>query len=100
MMPIRKRNQPCESKPKTKMKTLPAYQIVKNSSGERAIKFGPNFRNIVTADIAGLCTGKDKWLSEIKCKCRDCKQEYPLSQLQGGGQWCQDCQDASILAES
>lgn len=69
------------------------YTILKDSTGARAVKFGSQ---IIPADIAGLCGGKDKWLSEIKCKCRDCKQEFPLSELHGGGQWCEPCQEASI----
>ena len=70
------------------------YKIVKNSNGERFVKLSSG--SVIPADIAGLCTGKDKWLSEIKCKCRDCKAEFPLSQLGGNGQWCEPCQTAGI----
>ena len=70
------------------------FTIVKNSAGERAVKLDNG--SVIPADIAGLCAGPDKWLSEIKCKCRDCKQEFPLSELQGGGQWCEECQTAGI----
>lgn len=73
---------------------MKAYSIVKNSSGERAIKLANG--NIIPADIAGLVVGKDKWMSEIQCKCRDCGEAFPLKELQGGGQWCEDCQTAGI----
>jgi len=73
----------------------PEYKIVKNESGERAVKIIRSGQ-LIPADIAGLCVGKDFWLSQIKCKCRDCKQEFTLRELQGGGQWCEECQTAGI----
>ncbi len=75
------------------MSTNIRYQIVKDAFGNRAVIFG---NKTVPADIAGLCVGKDAWLSEIKCKCRECRQEFPLKELHGGGQWCEACQEASI----
>jgi hypothetical protein len=50
----------------------------------------------IPADIAGLASGKDKWLSEIKCRCRDCGELFPLRELQGGGQWCEPCQEKEV----
>jgi hypothetical protein len=73
---------------------MKTFTIVRNSAGERAVKLADG--SVIPADIAGLCVGSDQWLSEIKCKCRDCKQEFPLSELQGGGQWCEPCQTAGI----
>lgn len=76
--------------------TIPAYRIMRSVTGERAVVFGTK---TVPADIAGLATGKDAWLANIECKCRDCKRSFPLRLLQGGGQWCEECQAASIDAE-
>lgn len=73
---------------------MEAFTIIKNSNGERAVKLASG--QVIPADIAGLCAGKDKWLSEIKCKCRDCGEKFPLRELQGGGQWCEPCQTAGI----
>lgn len=73
------------------------YKIQKVSTGERFVKLSSG--QIIPADIAGLCAGRDKWISEIKCRCRDCGEFFPLSQLQGGGQWCEPCQTAGILEE-
>ena len=72
----------------------PAFTILKDSNGNRAVKLASG--NIIPADIAGLCVGPDAWLADIKCKCRDCKQTFPLRDLNGGGQWCEECQNASI----
>ena len=72
------------------------YTIVRNTPGDRAVKLHNG--NIVPADIAALCTGKDLWLSQIICKCRDCKQPFTLNQLHGNGQWCEQCQTADIDA--
>lgn len=69
--------------------------MLKMADGTRIVQITATGAKI-PADIAGLCTGKDRWLSEIVCKCRDCKQPFPLRQLQGGGQWCEECQAASI----
>ena len=77
--------------------TAATYTIVKSPSGDRAVKLANG--NLIPCDIAALATGKDKWLSEIQCKCRDCGDRFPLSQLQGNGQWCDACQDASIENE-
>lgn len=76
--------------------TIPAYKIMRDAEGNRAVKIG---NRVIPADIAGLCTGKDAWIAQIECKCRDCKRSFPLRLLQGGGQWCEECQTASIDAE-
>lgn len=72
------------------------YTIVKSAIGKRAVKL--NDGTVIPADIAGLCVGKDLWLSQIVCNCRECKQPFPLKHLQGGGQWCEECQTANIEA--
>lgn len=51
---------------------------------------------VVPADICGIAAGKDAWLSRIECKCIDCGKTYPLRDLNGGGRWCEPCQNASI----
>jgi hypothetical protein len=73
------------------------YTIQKNESGERFVKLANG--QIIPADIAGLCAGRDAWISQIQCKCRDCGERFPLSQLHGGGQWCEPCQTAGIIEE-
>jgi hypothetical protein len=70
--------------------TIPAFKIIKNDAGYRFVKLATG--HVIPAEIAGLCTGKDRWLSQIKCKCRECGESFPLSMLQGGGQWCEECQ--------
>lgn len=70
--------------------TLPAFKIIKNDIGYRFVKLATG--QTIPAEIAGLAAGKDRWLSEIVCKCRDCKQPFMLRDLQGGGQWCNECQ--------
>jgi hypothetical protein len=72
---------------------IPAFKIVKDSEGNRAVKYG---NKVIPADIAGLCTGRDRWLAEIECKCRDCGEKFPLRLLQGGGQWCENCQTKDL----
>jgi hypothetical protein len=71
----------------------PKYRIVE-SDDERGVVLEDG--SYIPADIAGLCVGRDLWLSQIECKCRDCGELFPLSQLAGGGQWCEECQNASI----
>lgn len=72
------------------------YKILKNQDGER---FVSTAKGIIPADIAALAAGPDAWLSRIECRCLDCKQLFPLRDLQGNGRWCQECQDASILED-
>jgi len=74
--------------------TTPSFKIIKNAQGERAVKLSTG--QVIPADIAGLCVGKDLWLSQIECKCRDCGERFPLSMLQGGGQWCEECQTKDL----
>ena len=71
-----------------------AHKIMRTADGSRVVKFADG--SSLPADIAGLCAGPDKWISEITCKCRDCGEVFPLRELQGGGQWCEDCQTAGI----
>ena len=71
-----------------------AYVIRKMSTGDRVVCFANGTQ--ITADTAGLCAGKDLWISQITAKCRDCKQVFPLSLLNGGGQWCEPCQMAGV----
>lgn len=71
-----------------------AYSIKKSQSGDRFVFLADG--GIIPADIAGLAHGPDKWLSEIRCKCRDCGGLFPLSELNGNGQWCEPCQTADI----
>ncbi len=81
-------------KPKHTMTTQaakdPRYTILRNPEGERAVKLANG--QVIPADIAGLCAGKDAWISQIECKCRDCGKSFPLRLLQGNGQWCDGCQ--------
>jgi hypothetical protein len=67
------------------------YTILRNPEGERAVKIMATGQ-IIPADIAGLCAGKDAWISQIQCKCRDCGELFALRDLQGNGQWCEECQ--------
>ena len=78
-------------------KQMIAYKIFRNASGERTIRFADGGR--VPADIAKLCAGKDRWISQIKAKCRDCGELFPFRDLNGGGQWCEPCQFADIDAQ-
>jgi len=73
---------------------MKAYTIKKNTRGERFVHLIDG--NVIPADIAGSVVGKDSWLADIKCKCRDCGKEFPLRELHGGGQWCEECQCASV----
>jgi len=69
------------------------YKIRRNDAGERFVLIGSE---LIPADIAGLCAGKDFWISQIKCKCRRCGELFPLRELAGGGQWCEPCQTADM----
>ncbi len=71
-----------------------AYTIKQDKSGSRFVVLSNG--NVIPADIAALTAGADKWLSEIECKCRDCGAQFPLRELVGAGQWCEDCAGAEI----
>ena len=72
---------------------MTSYKIMRWPNGARAVVIG---ERIVPADIAGLCAGPDRWISEISCPCRTCKQVFTLRELHGGGQWCEQCQTAGV----
>jgi hypothetical protein len=69
------------------------YTIKRNAGGTRFVHL--NDGTVIPAEIAGLAAGPDKWLSEIQCACRDCKQAFTLRELEGG-QWCEECATAGI----
>jgi hypothetical protein len=71
------------------MTTTSPYKIFKNSRGERFFKFSNN--EILPADLAGLCGGKDLWISEIQCKCLQCGDMTPVKYMTGNGRWCEEC---------
>ena len=70
------------------------YTILKNSTGDRFVKISDG--RIIPADLAGMAAGNDTWMRNIQCKCRDCKQPFALQDLQGNGQWCEECATADI----
>jgi len=74
------------------MNTQP-YTIKRNAGGERFVHLHDG--TVIPAEIASLCAGPDKWLSEIKCACRDCKRVFTLRELEGS-QWCEECVANSI----
>lgn len=75
---------------------MKTYKIMRDAHGGRFVKLSSG--QVIPADIAGLAAGKDAWLSEIRCKCRDCGEVFPLRELNGGGQWCDECQLADVDA--
>jgi hypothetical protein len=81
-------------KNKNTMIALQTYSIKRNASGDRFVCLASG--QSIPADVASLATGGDRWLSEITCKCRDCGERFPLRELNGGGQWCDDCQCADL----
>jgi Zn finger protein HypA/HybF involved in hydrogenase expression len=78
------------------MVSLQSYKIKRDASGARFVFLASG--SIIPADLASIAAGPDRWLSEIKCKCRDCGELFPLRELNGGGQWCEECQTAGIEA--
>jgi len=73
---------------------IQAYKIIRSETGARFVRLANG--SVIPAGIAGLAAGPDKWLSEIKCKCRDCGELFALRDLNGGGQWCEPCQVAGM----
>ena len=73
---------------------MKAYKIVKDQNGNRFVKMEGG--GIIPADVAGMAVGKDAWMRDIQCKCRECGNLFSLSLLQGGGQWCEGCQLAAV----
>lgn len=77
------------------------YAISRLPSGERFVVI-PGHTSI-PAEIAALAAGVDAWMSRIECLCRDCRQPFALRDLQGGGQWCNECatkDEADDMAEA
>jgi len=73
---------------------IQAYKITRSESGARFVRLANG--SVIPAGIAGLAAGPDKWLSEIKCKCRDCKGLFTLRELGDSGQWCETCAAVGI----
>ena len=69
-------------------------KIVRNATGARFVQLLDG--SIIPAGIAALCSGKDKWMSELTCKCRTCKGTFALNQLSEDGQFCQECQFVEV----
>ena len=68
------------------------YTIRENSNGQRFV-ITKGFA--VPVDIAALAAGKDAWMRNIECPCKDCGGLYALHELIGGG-YCEDCAFADI----
>jgi len=69
---------------------IQSFEIKRNpKTGERFVRLSNG--RMIPAGIAGMCTGPDKWLSEIRCKCRTCGEMFPLRELGETGQWCETC---------
>ena len=75
---------------------IQAYKIIRSETGERFVRLANG--STIPAGIAGMGAGPDKWLSEIKCKCRDCDQLFTLRELGETGQWCETCASVGIEA--
>lgn len=73
-----------------------SYAISRLPCGSRFVLI-PGYPPI-PAKMAACCAGKDAWMSGIECLCRDCRQPFPLRDLQGGGQWCNECATKDITA--
>jgi len=71
------------------------YAISRSLEGERFVVI-PGC-TAIPAEIAALAAGADAWMSRIECLCRDCRQPFALRDLQGGGQWCNDCATKDIV---
>jgi len=67
----------------------PTYKIVRNLNGDRAVRLENG--TTIPAAIARSSCGPNKWLSEIKCKCRDCGEVFLLRDLGETGQRCEFC---------
>jgi len=48
---------------------------------------------ILPIGIASLCT--DHRISGFEIRCTECREKYPVRQLNGGG-YCEDCVNAEI----
>lgn len=70
------------------------YSIKRTATGDRFVHLASG--QLIPADIASLADGGDRWLSDITCKCRDCGDRFPLRELHGMGQWCEDCQTSDV----
>ena len=70
------------------------YSIKRSETGERFVALSDG--RVIPAGIAGMCAGRDKWISHIKCKCRTCGEMFPLRELGETGQWCEPCSYADI----
>ena len=70
------------------------YSIKRNSAGERFVALSDG--RMIPAAIAGICAGRDKWISQIQCKCRTCGELFSLRELGETGQWCEPCSSADI----
>jgi len=66
------------------------YKICENKEGERFVVL-IGTREIIPCDMAGLMAGKDKWISEIFCECRECGDEHPIRGMYANGQYCGMC---------
>lgn len=74
---------------------IQAYEIKRHpKTGERFVRLANG--RMIPAAIAGMCAGPDKWLSEIRCKCRTCGELFPLRELGETGQWCETCSFVGI----
>lgn len=71
-----------------------SYAISQLPCGSRVVLI-PGYPPL-PAEIAACCAGKDAWISQIQCICRDCRQPFALRDLQGG-QWCNECATKDVV---
>ena len=68
---------------------MQAYVVMKNKAGERFLKLSSG--TVIPAAIARIAAGKDAWMRDVRCKCRDCGERFPLRELNDTGEYCEEC---------
>lgn len=67
-------------------------RIVSNSLGFRSIILDGRYK--ISADLAKVAAGKDKWVGDILMECVTCKDKHPVRSMELHGQYCDLCWEA------
>lgn len=63
--------------------------ITRNKYGFRSIVLNGTYK--ISADLAKVASGRDRWIAEIQLPCVDCGESHAARDMEMHGQYCPSC---------
>ena len=73
------------------MKRTNNITITRNKYGFRSIVLNGRYK--ISADLAQVASGRDRWIAEIQLPCVKCGASHAVREMEMHGQFCPSCWD-------